>query len=190
MANIDLERNESSSILPWIIGLAVAALVIWGIAEAFEEGDAAVADAEVETYETEYDDEMEYSDVDTEPREPSPTSSVALASITESPDAWVGRTLPDDIYSVASVPTDRGFWIEEDGTQLMAIIIDEPVEAPIDINEGAMLRITDGTLRAPSYLSELPGRPATDETLRMARDQEVFLVVDERNVSIAQTAAR
>jgi len=188
MANIDLERNESSSILPWIIGLAVAALVIWGIAEAFEEDDAAIADAEM--YETEYDNETEYSDVDTEPREQSPTSSVALASITESPDAWIGRTLPDDIYSVASVPTDRGFWIEEGDAQLMAIIIDEPVEAPIDINEGAMLRITDGTLRAPSYLAQLPGRPATDETLTMARDQEVFLVVDERNVSIARTAAR
>jgi len=184
MADIDLERNESSSVWPWILGLAVVAFLAWGIAEAFDADDAAVAGTSVETYET---DDFAASP-DSEPLNPSPTSSVALVSIMNSPDLWVGRTLPADVYSVADVPTDRGFWITEDDARLMALIIDQPSEEPVDINEGAMLRITGGTLRDPSYLPELPGSPATEETLTMARDQEVFLVVDERNVSIVDHA--
>lgn len=49
MANIRIEEKKSGggSILPWILGLLLLALVIWGIAEAFEETDEEVLTEEV-----------------------------------------------------------------------------------------------------------------------------------------------
>ena len=45
MADIRIEKKESSgSIWPWILGLLVAALAVWGIAEAFDEGEEALAE--------------------------------------------------------------------------------------------------------------------------------------------------
>ena len=48
MTNIRIEKKESSSILPWILGLLVAALAVWGIAELFDEGEEMLADEDVE----------------------------------------------------------------------------------------------------------------------------------------------
>ena len=39
MAQIRIEEKKSGSILPWILGLLLLGLAIWGIAEAFEESD-------------------------------------------------------------------------------------------------------------------------------------------------------
>ena len=37
MARIRIEKKKSGSILPWILGLLVLALAVWGVAELFEE---------------------------------------------------------------------------------------------------------------------------------------------------------
>ena len=47
MAEIRLEEKKSGSILPWIIGLLLLALIIWGVAEAFEETDDEIVTEEV-----------------------------------------------------------------------------------------------------------------------------------------------
>ena len=41
MAEISIERKQQRSILPWVLGLALVALLIWGLAEAFDRDDAA-----------------------------------------------------------------------------------------------------------------------------------------------------
>ncbi len=52
MADIRIEKKEkSSSILPWILGLLVAALAIWAIAEAFEEGEEVLVEDDTEIVE-------------------------------------------------------------------------------------------------------------------------------------------
>lgn len=49
MADIRIEKKETSgSILPWLLGLAVAALAVWGILEAFDEGEELLVENEVE----------------------------------------------------------------------------------------------------------------------------------------------
>lgn len=49
MADIRIEKKEkSSSILPWLLGLGIAALAIWGILEAFDEGEELLVENEVE----------------------------------------------------------------------------------------------------------------------------------------------
>lgn len=49
MADIRIEKKEKSgSILPWLLGLGIAALAIWGILEAFDEGEELIVENEVE----------------------------------------------------------------------------------------------------------------------------------------------
>jgi hypothetical protein len=106
----------------------------------------------------------------------------------EVPSRFIGRTLPDGEVDVASVPTDRGFWIERNGERLFALIIDVPQEEPKDINPGARLSLSDGTLRGPQDLSELRGRPLDADTEQIALAQEAFLVIDERYIEIVRPA--
>jgi len=58
MADIRIEKKERSSILPWILGLLVAALAIWGIAEAFDEGEEMLVDEEIEEPVNDYGSEI------------------------------------------------------------------------------------------------------------------------------------
>ena len=47
MADIRIEKkNSSGSILPWLLGLGIAALAIWGILEAFDEGEELLVEEE------------------------------------------------------------------------------------------------------------------------------------------------
>ena len=58
MADIRIEKKEKGgSILPWLLGLLVAGLAIWGIAEAFDETEEALVDNDVETV-TDYGTEI------------------------------------------------------------------------------------------------------------------------------------
>jgi hypothetical protein len=52
VAEISIERKQQRSILPWVLGLALVALLIWGLAEAFDrdaEGETEGGAAEVGT---------------------------------------------------------------------------------------------------------------------------------------------
>lgn len=45
MAEIRVERKERRSLLPWILGLLLLALVVWGISEMMGRDDDDAADA-------------------------------------------------------------------------------------------------------------------------------------------------
>lgn len=176
MADIDLERKRSGG-MGWLwallLLLLLAALAWW-----FWPRDG-IEEADVETAPVEEVEPV------TEPATPEP-AGLALAAILDNPEQYLGQTFPDTEVQVGEEMTDRGFWIEQDGRRLLAIIIDVPQEEPKDINPGQTLRITDGTLRGPSYLGEIPGVPLDADTESMASGQEIFLVVDERNIEILQ----
>lgn len=49
MADIRIEKKEKSgSILPWLLGLGIAALAVWAILEAFDEGEELIVENQVE----------------------------------------------------------------------------------------------------------------------------------------------
>lgn len=123
------------------------------------------------------------------PLDSTPTASVetpTIATILANPPQWVGREFSGTV-TVAEVPTDRGFWIEEDGRRLFAILVDAPAEVPLDINAGQRIRIR-GTLRDAAYLPQLPGRPIVAATQELARRAPVYLVADEQAITILGTA--
>lgn len=108
----------------------------------------------------------------------------SIGDILDDPDLFRGETVPLTEVQVAEVPTDRGFWIENEGRRLFAVIVDVPEEEPKDIEAGQTLRIEGGVLHGPEILPEIPGRPLDADTETIIRDQPIFLVVDERSIEI------
>ncbi|MBW3565564.1 MAG: hypothetical protein KY459_12630 [Acidobacteria bacterium] len=125
------------------------------------------------------------------PLDPPPASEVdtavvdfRLADIRVSPVSWSGRQVSGEA-TVAEVPTDRGFWIEEDGQRLFVVLIDEPAEVPKDINANQRIRFRDATVHTDaSDLDAIPGEPLSASTRQIIAGEPAFLVVDERNVEI------
>ena len=110
---------------------------------------------------------------------------MTLAAILANPQSYIGQEFAGEV-SVAGPLTDRGFWVENDGARMFALIIDEPREVEIDINPGQELRISDGMIREGGEVSDVEGVPLDDDTLAVLADQDVFLIVDEDNVEILE----
>jgi hypothetical protein len=173
MADIDVERKGGGmSWLWWLIGLIVLALILWAIFAGDDEPEVAevVPPAPVVT-------------PTTTPEPVAQLPGISIADILGDPAAFIGEDFTDEVV-VESVPTDRSFWIEDQGQRLFAIIIDDPAEEPKDINPGQELRITEGVLRDRTFLPEIPGVPLDQDTENIAEQQPIFLTVDERNINI------
>ena len=184
MAEIHIERKKSTAWL-WLLlaALAVLAVLAWLLWPDPAETtpltativDPIPAPATVATI---------------APLDSTPTANAGtptIATILANPPQWVGREFSGTV-TVAEVPTDRGFWIEEGGSRLFAILIDAPAEVPLDINAGQTIRIR-GTLRDAAYLPQLPGRPIVAATQELARRAPVYLVADEQAITIVDPAA-
>jgi hypothetical protein len=181
MADINLERKKSSLGWLWILlALLLVGLLLWWFLGA---NDDEVGD-EV------YDDEAAIEETvepvppatDAEPLETTVAAGVPVAAIVASPQEWIGRTVEGEV-EVGEVPTDRGFWIEGGGERLFALILDEPAEEPVDINEGQTLDISRATVRDIGDLDELAGDTLDDDTRAILEDQEVFLMVPESSLA-------
>ncbi len=112
----------------------------------------------------------------------------SVAQILANPAGHVGR---DDFaadVAVPDVPTDRGFWVEQDGARLFGVLMDAPSEAIIDIDPDQQIRVTEGRLLDSSGIGEIPG-PIEAETRRTLEEQEIFLLVDEADVELLSSAA-
>jgi hypothetical protein len=173
MADIDVERKGGMSWLWWILGLILLALIIWWIAAA---GDDEPEVAEV----------VEPAPVVTPTTTPEPIAQgpLCVSQVLSAPMTYIGQTLGTCQVQVVEVPTDRGFWVEENGQRIFAIIIDQPQEQPKDINPGQTVRITEAVLRDRTFLPQIPGVPLDQDTENIAEQEEFFLVVDERNINI------
>lgn len=173
MADINVERKGGMAWLWWILGLIVLALIVWWFLAA---GDDDPDTAEV------VDPAPVVAPITT-PEPVAQTQGVSIADIMGDPEGYVGQDFNDEVI-VTEVPTDRGFWIEDNGARLFAIIIDQPEEQPKDINPGQTLRITEGVLRDTTFIAQIPGVPLDADTENLARQQPIFLTVDEGNIEI------
>lgn len=174
MADIDIER-KGPSIWPWIIGLLILALLVWGLVEMMGDDEDEVDADEAAVVE--------------EPLEPAPppvttapaAAMLPVAAILAGPDAYVGQTVSGEAR-VAEVPTDRGFWVEADGQRMFAILNQNvPPEQPLDVNPGQRVRM-DGA-RVRTDMSEVPG-DLDARTRGIVEGQQAFLTVDPANLDI------
>ncbi|PEQ10570.1 hypothetical protein B2G71_21545 [Novosphingobium sp. PC22D] len=181
MTEVPVQRKKNHLWI-WLVLLVVAILLIWWWVS--------------ETAEVEPDRTAEYAESGEYPAypeaAPSATSGPAtgdvgrttIAAILDNPSRYIGR---EDITlqgAVPDVPTDRGFWIEDGGRQLFALIIDQPREVPKDINPDQRLEVRNGMLRGKDDVAQLPGEVIDQDTRAILDEQDVFLVVDESDIEI------
>lgn len=174
MAEIHMERKQGK---PWIWALLLGILLIGLLAWMFWPRRDTVELIPVATATT-------VTFVDPAAVPPAATAGATIATILASPQQWVGREF-SGVVTVTEVPSDRGFWIEQDGQRMFVILYDEPAEVPIDINAGQQLRIR-GTVRDAAYLPQVPGGNVTQATESIAREQPVYLVAGETAIEIMQ----
>lgn len=160
----------------WVLGLLVLVGLIWWLA----------ADTDEDDLEPLPEDEVVAPIDPAVPEASDDTIAGTVEMILASPEEYIGEEFPDATVQVAAVPTDRGFWIAGETDSLLAIIIDDPQEEPKDINSGQTLSITDGTLQDASYLPEMPGDPLEADTERLVEGESIFLLVDERYITIEE----
>lgn len=175
MADIPVERKSNMAWLWILIGLVLLALIIWWATSDSEEELPADEIVGAETI---------GADPITPPEPVGLEAGVTIADILGAPNDYIGTNDFQAEVAVADVPTDRGFWVEDQGNRLFAVIIDNPQEQPKDINPGQQLRISEGMVRDATFLADLPGAPLDQDTQRIATDQDVFLVVDESNIEM------
>lgn len=174
MAEINLERKQAGGGMAWLwalLALIVIALIAWWLWPEDE---------------MEFDDPAGVETVEPTGMQPTMPQEEGLALITANPSAWVNMPFPPTEANVGERMTDRGFFIQADGTELLVLIIDEPLDASMDINPGQRLRITGGTLRGPDYMGQVEGVPLTPETEALVQGQQIYLVVDESNITILE----
>lgn len=149
MAEINVEKKKN--IWPWIIGPIVVLLLIWGAIEWFDKDDvepynppaAVIAPA---TDPVEPIAATVSPIVAIAPSPPPPTDAdneaTQVATITAGPAPFYGQPVVGTA-SVPSVPTDRGFWLEKDGSRMFALIAKSPnMEDAINVNAGQQLRLS------------------------------------------------
>lgn len=185
MAEIPVEKKSSK--LPWLLLalLVLGGLIIWLFASA-DDDDVMITDTAIKGDVIEEIDPIG-EPVLTESELPEQlASSIAytLADVLGDPPTYIGRNDFDSEVETPSVPTDRGFWVENDGARIFAVLIDGPREDPVDINPGQDLRIQEGMLRDASTITDIPGKPLDADTLAILEQQDVFLVVHEDDVTI------
>lgn len=181
MAQIPVEKKSSKSWLWLLLLLLAAALIIWwlvaemGEDEGIDDDDMVVAEQSVETEGA---------------AGAEAAGAMTVSAILANPSQYFGMSGFTGEVDVDGPLTDRGFWIEQDGARMFALIIDEPSERPVDVNDGARLRLSGGTVRDPASIAagQIEGDALDQDTLDVVAEQEAILVVDEDNIEIINAA--
>ncbi len=191
MAEIPVEKKSSNAWIWILLALVLLGLIIWWIAAANDDDDDYVETDAVVQQDTMGDTGMTASGMADETGAMADANANAsaggltLAAITANPQQYFGQQFSGQVQ-VGDNLTDRGFWIEQDGNRMFALINDQPREVPKDINPGQTLRISGGKVHDASSLNDIPGDALDQDTRRVIDDQAAFLLVDESNIDILQ----
>lgn len=179
MAEIPVQKKSHAWVWVLLALIALALLAWWAFAEGDDDAEMVDNDAYVVT------DPVVPATPGAD-AEANAQAGLALGAILANPAQYYGQEYSGEV-SVGDELTDRGFWIENNGERMFALIVDQPREVPIDINPGQRLRIDGGTVRNPADPGDIPGVPLDDDTRRILADQDAVLVVNEADIDILQS---
>lgn len=192
MADIDIEKKKGGmGILPWILGLLLLGLILWGLTQCGDSEDEAVVVPAADTLTDPaavaapmpMDTGMAMADTTAMGAMGAAGAAGALpiAQILANPGQYASQTVTGTAR-VTDVISDRGFWIEEAG-QRMFVVLDEPqgAEPVVDINTGQTVQLS-GQVRDASAVGQLT--TLEQETRQVAQGQPAFLIVRPAGVSI------
>ena len=177
MAEIPVEKKSSMSWLWMLLLLLAGALIIWWLLGEMNETEDEADQVAVEQ-----------TDATTQATGAQTAGAMTLAAILANPSEYHGRSGFTGEVGVAGPLTDRGFWIDQDGERMFALIIDQPAELPVDINEGTRLRLDGGTVRdsAAILAGEFEGDALDADTRAIVEDEDAILIIDETNITIVE----
>lgn len=173
MAEIPVQKKSSMSWLWLLLGLLLVALIIWWLLADDDEVETDVVDSTV----------VEQVEPVTGPE--TGELPMTLTAILAQPQSYFGKQFTGEV-DVDGPLTDRGFWIENDGARMFAILIDEPREVPLDINAGQRLQVSGGVIRDADDISNIEGVPLDEDTKTVLNDQAVFMIVNEDDIKILE----
>ena len=190
MADIDIERKKKSP-LPWVLGLLVLALLAFLLMRGCSDDDPEPAVVGTDT--TTFTD----TTMGAAPMASPATDTTAMgaagaagAGAAAAGAGWIGTVMAgtnagqttggDGI--VPETPSDRGFWIEENGQRVFAILA-EPMEQVKDIDPGQRVRISNARVLRGSEASQIP-QDVDAQARQTAQGQQYFLLVPASGVII------
>lgn len=176
MAEIDIER-KSGSRLPLILGVVLGLLVLWGLYEVFDSDEADVTRVGVSSAPVP-------PPVVISPMPAADAVAIPVTAILTDP-ARYGAPL-DGSAKVTEVPTDRGFWIDDGGRRMFAVI-DEPTPETKNINPGQTVLLKQARVYRSEDVGSIPGE-LTEDTKRIIESVPAVLYVQARNIQIAPGA--
>ena len=166
MAEIKIQRR-GLTIWPWLAAALAVALLAWAFAAWRTDGDDTERQARTTAANTRAAPTTEGDDI-------------PITAILSRPAEYANEAVSGTTH-VAEVISDRGFWIEQQGRRMFAVIEEIPTET-IDINAGQTLRLT-GTVYTPDTRHQVEGSLEPD-TRRLIEQQPAFLYVKGADVSI------
>jgi hypothetical protein len=181
MADINVERKGGGGglgkLLPLLLGLLLLGALAWWL--------LGRGDDEVETV-APVAETVEPAPV--APAVPAPTAPAAavvpVAAIIAAPAGYIGQAQTGTVR-VAEVVSDRGFWIEEGGQRMFAVVAEpQNTEQQLNINAGQMVQLS-GTVYNQERIGEIPGQIEA-QTREIIQSQPAFLYVLPRDVKIMQ----
>lgn len=186
MADIDIERKKKSP-LPWILGLLALALLAFLLMQSC--GDEEEVEPAVVT-----DTTTAVTAPVVAPVVPPVTDTTTVGATGAAGAAgaagWIGAVLAGTSAgqsasgsgTVPETPSDRGFWIEDNGQRVFAVLA-EPMEQLKDINPGQRVTISNARVLPGSEVSQVP-QDVDADTRRIAEGQQYFLFVPSTAVQI------
>ena len=167
MTEINIQR-KGFAIWPWLTGALALALLVWGLAAWSRDGDDTEGLART----------TPAANTGAVPTTGSET--VPIDAILTRPAEYAGQTVSGTTH-VAEVISDRGFWIEQQGRRMFAVIEEIPKET-VDVNAGQTVRLT-GRVYTPETRQQIEGSLEPDAR-RLAGQQPAFLYVKGTDLSI------
>jgi hypothetical protein len=189
MADIDIERKKKSP-LPVVLGLLALALLAFLLMRGCgdDEPDPAVTPVDTTTA---------YTDTTTTVNAAPMTDTTAMgaagagAAGAAGAAGWIGTVLAGTNAGqttggsgiVPETPSDRGFWIEENGQRVFAVLA-EPTEQMRDVDPGQRVTLSNARVLRGSEASQIP-QDVDAEARATAQGQPYFLLVPSSGVQIS-----
>lgn len=196
MTQIEIQRKKS--VWPWLIAAIVLIAIIWAALEFVGNDDVDAYSATAEPAETTPmaaapTQTPPFADTDTStagvaptpaPMPPPPAETdntpIPVSVIVVGPTQFLGQPVIGTAQ-VAGVPSDRGFWIEQGGQKMFAVVAaSSTMEDAIDLNPGQQVRLA-GVVYDSAMASTITDELAP-ETRQVIATQPAFLLVDARNI--------
>lgn len=186
MADIDIERKKKSP-LPWILGLLALVLILFLLMRSCGGDDT------VDETVTVVDTTASQTVAPVAPMPVTDTTAAATGAAAAGAAAgtgWIASVLGGQMAGqtamgeavVPATPSDRGFWLEENGQRVYAILA-ERYEQIKDIDPGQRVRISNARVMAGSESAQIPA-DVDAEAKATAAQQPYFLLVPASGVEI------